>query len=214
MVLMYDSVDPFAIPLSAAVVAGYVDGLYAWPASGWERFPGAVHVSIATQASSSADVLDVERGDATVSQVPGWCDRFARPGRRAPTVYCSRSAMTAVQAAVGSRRVDLWVSTLDGSTDVPGASVVQYRDAGAWDESVVVDLGWIGWETDTVQYLLSGQPVTNADLVARRVKIHEWVHIQGSVVSPSGLSSSVMDSLLSLWIQSGAEAVFAHLLGA
>lgn len=37
---MYDSTNPGAIPASAALVAGYVDGLYRWSDAAWARFAG------------------------------------------------------------------------------------------------------------------------------------------------------------------------------
>lgn len=148
--LMYDSVDASKIPAGALAVAGYVDGAYAWSPADWARFPSAVKLTIATSSRSSADILDVERGDATPGEVPAWCDAFTRPGRRAPTVYCSRASWPAVQAAVGARRVDYWISTLDGTTSVPGAVAVQYLDAGPYDESLILDASWLELPEDAM----------------------------------------------------------------
>jgi hypothetical protein len=145
---MGDSIDPFAIPLDVDVVAGYGDGNWVWPPAGWARFRGKPQLSIVVNAGDQGDVLDVEKGDASPADLPGWCDRFQRPGRRAPTGYCNRDSWPACRAAVGARRVDWWISTLDGTQDVPGAVAVQYAGSamtgGHYDLSVILDPSWIG----------------------------------------------------------------------
>jgi hypothetical protein len=141
---MRDSVNSVMIPSGTPVVAGYADGLYQWSQADWDRHPAAVRLSIAVHPEDSGDVLDVERGDATPADVPGWCDRFRRLGRRAPTVYCNRSTWPACRVAAGDRPVDWWISTLDGTIDVPGAVAVQYTDTGAYDESFILDPTWVG----------------------------------------------------------------------
>jgi hypothetical protein len=148
--MLYDSDQPSAIPTDAVAVAGYGDGYAepAWTNGGWARFPNAHKLVIVVHAGDQGDVLDVERGDASPADCPGWCDRFSRPGRRAPTLYCNRSSWPAVRAAVAGRRVDYWISTLDGTTDVPGAVAVQYAGSatsgGHFDRSLILDPGWLG----------------------------------------------------------------------
>ena len=142
--IMRDSTDPFAIPVDTPVVAGYGDGLFQWSSAGWARFPNSIPLSIVCFPGSVGDILDIETGCASPADAPGWCDRFSRPGRRAPTLYVNRSNWDAVRAAVGSRQVDYWVATLDGTQDVPGAVAVQYIDTGAYDESVILDPTWVG----------------------------------------------------------------------
>src|SRR4029077_21203424 len=141
--LMRDSVTASKIPPLTPVVAGYADGLYAWSAADWALFPTAVKISIAVHPDHQGDVLDVETGDAVPADIPGLCTRFNRPGRRAPTVYCSRSAWPACKAVAGDTRIDWWISTLDGTQDVPGAVAVQYETTGAYDESIIHDLTWV-----------------------------------------------------------------------
>jgi hypothetical protein len=143
MLVMRDSVNASLIPTDTPVVAGYGDGLYMWSSSDWARFPNSITLSIVVDPAHQGDVLDVETGDAAPSDVPGWCDRFNRPQRRCPTVYVNRSNWAACRAAVGNRRVDWWVSTLDGTQQVPGAVAVQYTDTGAYDESVILDPTWV-----------------------------------------------------------------------
>ena len=156
--LLRDSIDAPLIPRDTPVIAGYGDGRYcwspAWKASGglpaganwWDLFPRSVQLVIVVNAANAGDVLDVEWGDASPADVPGWCDRFNRPGRRAPTIYCDRNTWPMVQQAAGGRRVDYWIGTLDGTRDVAGAVAVQYTDTGAYDESVIHDPSWVGLE--------------------------------------------------------------------
>lgn len=143
MIVMRDSTNGTTIPTDTPVVAGYIDGLYRWPQTWWDRFPNSVKLTIAVSASNQADILDVETGDAAPNDIPGWCDRFNRPNRRRPTVYCNRATWPAARAAVGNRSVDYWISTLDGTTFVPGAVAAQYNDFGGYDESFVSDPTWL-----------------------------------------------------------------------
>jgi hypothetical protein len=152
---MYDSVDPFAIPAEAAMVAGYVDGTYRWPQSGWDRFPHAVKVRIAVHASTNDGlVLDREPGDATAAEAVDWVLMRRRAGVD-PWVYCSLSDWPACRNAFAARNVaepHWWVAAYPGPTDSHGTPVIpagavahQYTDATRpdgthhWDESIVAD---------------------------------------------------------------------------
>jgi hypothetical protein len=146
--LMYDAVTPANIPANAAMVAGYVDGRYAWSAADWARFPNAVHVPIAVfPTTNSGVVLDVEQGDATPQQAPGWV-QMRRAAGVDPTVYCSEDAWPAVRAAftaAGVPQPHYWVAAYPGEGAVipVGAVAHQYQDAGPYDLSVVADF-WPG----------------------------------------------------------------------
>jgi hypothetical protein len=154
--IMRDSTDPGDIPLDGlAAVAGYADGKLMWTSDGWARFPASiVRLSIVVSAADVGDILDVEPGCAEPPECPGWADRFNRPNRRRPTIYCNRGTIEAVRQAMGSRPFDWWVATLDGTKDVPGAVAVQYcgaanskdpcRTSGHYDETVILDPSWIG----------------------------------------------------------------------
>jgi hypothetical protein len=112
---MYDAIHVSALPGGAAAYAGYIQGKWPTFAALERRFPGSrTHLlSIAVFASGDADCLDIENGDATIAQAPGWVKRqlAARPGR--PCLYTSVSnvdaLVTALTAAGLSRaRVRLW----------------------------------------------------------------------------------------------------------
>ena len=132
---MYDSAEPSAIPPTAPIVAGYVDGLYAWKPADWARFPHATHVTIATGAASLlADVLDVENGDATPAEVPEWLAKRAYIGAPRGVIYTSLSNWPNVTAAVeranvpASRTPMYWIAEWNGDPTIPqGAIAKQYR---------------------------------------------------------------------------------------
>jgi len=161
---MGDAVTLANIPLSVSVVAVYRNGLYAAdPGELNQRFPVTryVHVWIDVNGShpESAQVLDVEKGDATPQQAPGWIQARRKVVHTSlPTVYCDRSTLGDVQSECAKaglksgRDYQLWVATLDGSvtmdgrplTEVPGVVAVQVEGgvSAAWDRSVVFDDHW------------------------------------------------------------------------
>lgn len=145
---MYDAVDWSAIPASAKMVAGYLDGpVSQWPPQGWQRFPDAVKVGIVVFASADdGHVLDVERWDATPDQAPGWAARRRASGAD-PTIYCSLSTWAAVKAAfaaAGIAEPHYWIADWDGVAELPpGAVAVQYAADADFDISVAADY-WPG----------------------------------------------------------------------
>jgi hypothetical protein len=145
---MYDSVSAAKIPTTAVMVAGYVDGLYKWSVSDWNRFPRAVKVQIAVFATTNlGQVLDVERGNATPAQAPTWVVKRRALGVD-PTVYCSESAWPAVRAAFRSQGIPephYWIASYPGiGPKIYAGSVAhQYADPGPYDLSVV-DNYWPG----------------------------------------------------------------------
>lgn len=170
---LYDSVNPAAIPLTAAMVAGYVDGMYAWKPADWARFPRAVHVRIACFASTNdGHVLDVERGDATPVQAPGWVQKRRAAGVD-PSVYCSMSVWPTVRAAFRTAQVGephYWVAGYPGGGPVLPAGAVAHQFAdpatagGQWDLSVVAD-HWPGVDGGTVALLQpDDHPAIQSDL--------------------------------------------------
>lgn len=151
MATMYDSVTASDIPTTAEMVAGYVDGRYAWSEADWGRFPNARKVRIAVSASTNdGDVLDVENGDATPAQAVGWAKMRRAAGISQPTCYVNRSNQGAVEeafAAANEAPPTFWVATLDG-TQLPlvnGVVACQYSGSntsgGHYDLSTTVD-GW------------------------------------------------------------------------
>lgn len=161
---MGDAVAWMNIPRTADIIAVYRNGN--WPAKPEDvnaYFPLTkyVHVWIDVNGScpESAQVLDVEKGDATPQQAPGWIQARRKVVHTSlPTVYCDRSNLIGVQAECAAaglksgRDYQLWISTLDGSEDfqgkplrsIPGVVAVQVEGGptAKWDRSVVYDDRW------------------------------------------------------------------------
>lgn len=156
-----DSTNPNDIPVNGTDVAfGYVNGaISAWPANGWDRFPHAAHVKIDVIGNTpSADVLDIENGDATPAGAVEWVrNKLALKGPYLPVLYVNRGNITDVynhMNAAGyfvTKHFLVWIATLDGRTktvpDMTGVVAVQWADTGHtgghYDESIVYDDAWI-----------------------------------------------------------------------
>lgn len=145
---MYDSVDPSAIPATAGIVAGYINGTYKWPEPAWTRFPNAIKVRIATRANvNDGHVLDVEPGAASPAQAPDWVV-MRRTAGVIPSVYCNQlNGWSTVRQAfrnAGVAEPPYWVARYDNVRIIPvGAIAKQYANppfaGGHFDLSVVAD---------------------------------------------------------------------------
>ncbi|WP_439377486.1 hypothetical protein [Amycolatopsis lexingtonensis] len=152
---MYDAVTAANITKANSrpqMVAGYVDKikLEPWSAADWARFPDARKVEIVKKASTNAGhVLDVEPGDATPEQAPGWAAMRRRSGFAYPVIYCNRSTWPKVKAAFAAQGVEpplYWIATASGRPEIPaGAIAAQYLldVAPGIDVSAVADY-WPG----------------------------------------------------------------------
>lgn len=95
--VMFDSVTLSEIPRNAPAVAGYVGGLYRTYPSLAGDFPKAHRLSIAISAVEKARCLDIENGDATPYQFPGWLRREVD------------AAPTGAEKHIGYGSVSAWV---------------------------------------------------------------------------------------------------------
>jgi len=159
---MYDAVTARNIPTTAAIVAGYIDKikLEPWSAADWARFPGAVKVQIVKKAATNAGhVLDVEPGDATPAEAPGWV-RMRRAAGADPTIYMNSSTWPAVRKAFtdqGVAQPHYWVAQYDGNPKWAtgwaelGCVAKQYAGnvAPGFDLSSVADY-WPGVDGDDI----------------------------------------------------------------
>ena len=150
--IMYDGVTPASVPAGAALYAGYNQGRYQSLAGLEAKFPTALHVSICVQANGDARVLDVESGDATPQQAPGWVVRQRAGGNPYPVVYCNQeNGWAAVRQAFADQAVPeplYWVANYVNDPAEPpaipaGAIAIQYYDYGGYDASIVADY-WPG----------------------------------------------------------------------
>jgi hypothetical protein len=158
---MYDGINSDATAIheafpNAAMIAGYVDGHFAWSQADWNLFPHAVHVTITVLGgNTAADVVDCEAGDTTPTSAAAWVRARKAAGYTRPTIYCSRSVIPAVRKATGDlvlgKDYDIWCADYTGSAHQviaapPGAAVAcaatQYENTSKWDVSVVYDDGW------------------------------------------------------------------------
>jgi hypothetical protein len=141
----WDSTD--TLPFTPALQALYANGLYRAPLS---YGPGKVFIDVTGGLPNGAQWLDVERGDATVADVPGWLDERAKYGEGG--IYCNRDTLPSVELAAGERPHLLWIGTLDGTIDVAlpegrGHLVAVQAFPASWlpvhaDLSVVVDAAY------------------------------------------------------------------------
>jgi hypothetical protein len=140
---MFDSVTPSNIPVNAHAVAGYVNGRYAWSAAEFDLFSDAILVRhISVQAVPAGDTLDVETGDATPAQAPGWVAERRSHGVANPWVYCSLAVWAAVIGEFRTQNIpepEYWIAAYpgNGAQLYPGSVAHQYQDAGPYDISVV-----------------------------------------------------------------------------
>lgn len=159
MRIMYDGINSLAHGIAqqfphAEIVAGYVDGEYAWSADEWALFPNASKVEISVNAANkTGDVLDVERGDATPAQAHDWIIARRAAGYDRPTIYCSYALVPQVRLETRELALgvdyDIWVARWDNVQNpppMPGPTATyaakQYQTTTGYDLSVVYDDGW------------------------------------------------------------------------
>jgi hypothetical protein len=148
---MYDSTTAADIPADAEVVAGYVDGKYAWSPADWARFPNAVKVRITVFGGTlDADVLDVEPGDATAQEAADWVRQKNARGER-PTIYCGGYNRAAVDAACRGLAYDIWLADPNGIAHLAADTVAtQYAWRGANNEHYDMSLCADWWPRGAV----------------------------------------------------------------
>jgi hypothetical protein len=157
--IMRDSTTPGDIPTHGLdIVAGYVNGSFAWKPADFDRFRHAAHARIDVNgtAAAGAGILDVETGDATPATAVTWVKarHKALPGAYA-VIYCNRATLTPLFNAMNAAGLHvvtdfhLWIATLDGTKtvhDMTGVVAVQYageaQTGGHYDESLVFDDEW------------------------------------------------------------------------
>lgn len=169
--VMLDSSNPALIPAQTDIVAGYVDGLYEWPLTAWDRFHGAkVRITVEPFDRNhnptgypfgdwrKASVIDVETGAFS----PLDAARFVpartvfRPGTA--TVYVNRATLPAVLRACRGEGYWLWLAWYVGH--VPTAAELaevhkvidpfgiklaawQWKSGVQYDTSAVYSAKWV-----------------------------------------------------------------------
>lgn len=143
------------------VPMGYDDG--SWPDADalQQRFPGKRVWRITVRATDNeGDVLDVEKGDASPGEAPGWVYRRRLAGHGGPAVYCDvstwpvcRQAFTASQVPEPHWFVAAWGQgpTITPAWIAAGVVAKQHTSTPNYDLSTVVDfVAGIDQEVDDV----------------------------------------------------------------
>lgn len=141
---MYDAIQWDAIPTTAELVAGYVDGRNSqWPDQAWARFPNATKLQICTWGPRHlGNCLDIEQFDSEPSDIPDWTDNALARGVTNPVLYCSLSRWSECLQYAGRRPVQWWIAHYTGVPHIPlGAGACQWGDqpaqtGGPWDLSL------------------------------------------------------------------------------
>lgn len=185
---VYDATHAGIGSLPKGQAAGYTtgSGSVPWTAADWRAHPGAVRICQDPGATdTTADVLDVESGAATVSDVARWAEAAAasfasgrRPGQRSPAIYLNLSNLTlAVNALVAGKivsGVSLWLANWN-LTEAEATSLVQlaggpypvigvqYGNRGGYDVSVF-SAAWLANVSGGMQPGPGPAPVTHVSV--------------------------------------------------
>lgn len=159
---MADSIECSQFPAAVSVPgvgvqpvslrAGYVGGTH----EASSHACGPVDVDIDVDGTHpSADVLDIEPGDATPDTAPSWVQRHNAVSSFPAVLYCNRTTIHAVANALAAAGLQVvkdyrwWIATLDGTTsvaDMTGVVAVQAWGSSYFptniDLSVVYDDSW------------------------------------------------------------------------
>lgn len=117
--VMYDDVTVSLIPKDPdCAAAGYVNGIYA-NMDEIQAGPWSPTLSIAVSVSANAECLDVEMGDATNSQAPGWFKQ-SKGNRAFYTSISNAAALISTLAAAGIQRSEyaLWTAHYNGKKHI------------------------------------------------------------------------------------------------
>jgi hypothetical protein len=135
---LYDSTNPSLIP-SGPYLAGYINGLYPSYYQIVINNPTSDVLSITVKAKNSdgsyvaADILDIENGDATPDEAPGWTQAMRALRRPIIWNYCSRLGTwpdtKAAYVSLGVPAPDYWIADYTGQPHlVPGSFSTQWTD--------------------------------------------------------------------------------------
>ena len=146
--LAADAYDHTQIPGSFNARDRIVLGYDHWPAAAWARFPQAKKVRIATTAASHGlqyCVLDVEAGDATIAQAPGWIAEQHKIRALWPTIYIQESNLAALRAACHGLSYSIWLAWWNHPAQVAGTIGTQLGPVNGpdgYDVSRFYDAAW------------------------------------------------------------------------
>jgi hypothetical protein len=139
--LIYDSVEPYAVP-AGQPVATYADGPFATSPYAVAGHGKVLWIDV-NGSDPQAGALDVEPGDATPGIAAQWAlQRLTEQPSATAILYTTLAEWPEVQAAIGTlptsmqSHVKYWVADPDGIPHmVPGASATQWYWGGTYDIS-------------------------------------------------------------------------------
>jgi hypothetical protein len=138
-ITMFDSVNADALPHNADAVAGYVDGVFVTFPELADRFPRAKRISIALHPGVDADVLDMEKGAATIADAPAWFKQQRARKLYKPRFYTSLSnipelVQTLNDAGIHRSEYRIWSASWDNIPHIDeGCDATQYANEPAAD---------------------------------------------------------------------------------
>lgn len=132
----YDSCTVSAIPTDARAVAGYKAGICQNTRALRLWVPDALLTTIAVRSSEDANVLDVEAGDATNADAPGWFQRHDHKRYGKAIFYTSAGNAAALIAelrrhGIKRRQYILWSAHYTDVRHVCGPKTCGYPKADA-----------------------------------------------------------------------------------
>lgn len=143
--VMFDDVTLSLVPGVARAIGFYVNGLYANGTEAHQRFPRARRVGISITASEVADALDIETGDASIGEAPGWYRAFkAQRPHGVPIFYTSVSNADALVGALSASGISrghyrLWLAHYGAGKHICGSDTCgltsQRADGTQWTSS-------------------------------------------------------------------------------
>lgn len=103
---MFDDVVVSLLPSGTSYAyAGYVNGLWPTFPELKAKFPGHHLLDISVFSSGNATCLDIENGDATIDDAPGWYERQVARGVYRPVFYTQASNLKALEQKMASVHV-------------------------------------------------------------------------------------------------------------
>jgi hypothetical protein len=138
--VMFDDTSVELIPRSARAVAGYVNGAYKTVPALRQRFKGRRIVTIAVSSDAHAQFLDIEPGNATIADAPGWWARNKKHGARGFYIAESEAASLVTylkERGIHRHQYVLWTAHYAGYRHICGPKACGCRveaDGTQWTD--------------------------------------------------------------------------------
>jgi peptidoglycan hydrolase-like protein with peptidoglycan-binding domain len=197
--IMFDDVNVHLLPAGANAYAGYLDGTYSNFAQVKAGHPQAHLIGIAVRTSDDGDALDVEPGDATISQAAEWVARQHARGAARPIIYVSSGNAqqlinTLAGAGISRSAYRLWAAHYGTGSHIcgpacgyPQADATQFTSKArgeSLDESQMAD-DFFGAQPLTFPI---AQGDTGTEVVTLQKMLNAWASVIGlaPVLVPDG----------------------------